>query len=122
MITVGVEEEYVLLDPVTHLPVALAEEVRAAAGLVSWVGEGEVQNELLQAQVEVATPVCTDLDEVAGHLLRLRHAVGSAAEEYGCRLASSAAAPCATRCRSRSPRSRGTSRCGTRPAGWSTSS
>ncbi|MEU9175480.1 glutamate--cysteine ligase [Streptomyces sp. NPDC048550] len=93
MITIGVEEEYVLLDPVTHLPVARAEEVRAAAGLVSWVGEGEVQNELLQAQVEVATPICTDLDEVAGHLLRLRHAVGSAAEEYGCRLASSAAAP-----------------------------
>lgn len=93
MITVGVEEEYVLLDPVTHLPVSRAEEVRAAAGLGPWVDAGEVQNELLQAQIEVATPVCTQLDEVAGHLLRLRHAVGSAAEAYGCRLGTSATAP-----------------------------
>ncbi|MBT2408073.1 MULTISPECIES: glutamate--cysteine ligase [unclassified Streptomyces] len=93
MITVGVEEEYVLLDPATFLPTPQAEEVRAAAGLESWVSEGEVQNELLQAQVEVATPVCTDLSEVGGHLLRLRHAVGSAAEENGCRIAMSATAP-----------------------------
>ncbi len=62
MTTVGVEEEYVLLDPVTHRPVARAEEVRAGAGLGTWADEGEVQNELLQAQVEVATPVCTDLE------------------------------------------------------------
>ncbi|MER7463601.1 glutamate--cysteine ligase [Streptomyces sp. NPDC097981] len=93
MITVGVEEEYVLLDPVTHLPVARAEEVRAAAGHVSWVDAGEVQNELLQAQVEVATPICTDLEEVGGHLLRLRHALGTAAEENGCRIATTATAP-----------------------------
>ncbi|MFE2549884.1 glutamate--cysteine ligase [Streptomyces sp. NPDC059355] len=93
MITVGVEEEYVLLDPVTHLPVSRAEEVRVAAGLGPYADAGEVQNELLQAQIEVATPVCTDLEEVAGHLLRLRHAVGSAAEELGCLLAASATAP-----------------------------
>ncbi|MEU6868290.1 glutamate--cysteine ligase [Streptomyces sp. NPDC046876] len=93
MTTVGVEEEYVLLDPHTHLPVALAEEVRAKAGLATCVDEGEVQHELLQAQVEVATPVCTDLEEVGGHLLRLRHAVGTAAEENGCRVAKTATAP-----------------------------
>ncbi|MET9886638.1 glutamate--cysteine ligase [Streptomyces sp. NPDC006430] len=93
MITVGVEEEYVLLDAVTHLPVARAEDVRAAGGLASLVDEGEVQNELLQAQVEVATPICTDLEEVGGHLLRLRHALGAAADEHGCLLATSATAP-----------------------------
>ncbi|MET9963321.1 glutamate--cysteine ligase [Streptomyces sp. NPDC006326] len=93
MITVGVEEEYVLVDPTTFLPLPRAEEVRAAAGLGSWADEGEVQNELLQAQVEVATPICTDLEEVGGHLLRLRHAVGAAAEDSGCRIAASATAP-----------------------------
>ncbi|MEU7062159.1 glutamate--cysteine ligase [Streptomyces sp. NPDC051578] len=93
MITVGVEEEYVLLDPSTHLPMPLAEEVRAAAGLGSFADEGEVQDELLQAQIEVATPICTDLGEVGGHLLRLRHAVASAAEDKGCRVAMSATAP-----------------------------
>ncbi|MEU5806172.1 glutamate--cysteine ligase [Streptomyces sp. NPDC047718] len=91
--TVGVEEEYVLLDPATHLPVACAEEVRARAGIGTWADEGEVQHELLQAQVEVATPVCTDLEEVGGHLLRLRHAVAAAAEAEGCVVAKTATVP-----------------------------
>ncbi|WP_093802792.1 glutamate--cysteine ligase [Streptomyces sp. Wb2n-11] len=93
MITVGVEEEYLLLDPGSGLPVPLAEEVRGSSGLEPVVDRREVQAELLQAQVEVATPVCTDLEEVGGHLLRLRHAVGAAAEEFGCRLATCATAP-----------------------------
>lgn len=93
MITVGVEEEYLLLDPDTGLPVPLGEEVRGWSGLAPVVDRREVQAELLQAQVEVATPVCTDLEEVGGHLLRLRHAVGAAAEEFGCRLATCGTAP-----------------------------
>ncbi|GAA4931901.1 glutamate--cysteine ligase [Streptomyces coeruleoprunus] len=93
MITVGVEEEYLLVDPVTCLPVPLADEVRAAAGIQPIVNDQEIQSELLQAQVEVATPVCTDLDEVGGHLLRLRHAVGTAAEKNGCRIVACGAAP-----------------------------
>ncbi|MET9429044.1 MULTISPECIES: glutamate--cysteine ligase [unclassified Streptomyces] len=93
MITIGVEEEYLLVDPVTCLPVPRAEQVRAAAGLEPILDDQEVQSELLQAQVEVATPVCTDLDEVGGHLLRLRHALGSAAEKNGCRIAACGTAP-----------------------------
>ncbi|MGX1881542.1 carboxylate-amine ligase [Streptomyces sp. NPDC055287] len=93
MITVGVEEEYLLLDPDTGLPVPLADEVRGSSGLEPIVDRSEVQSELLQAQVEVATPVCSDLEEVGGHLLRLRHAVGAAAEEFGCRLATTGTAP-----------------------------
>ncbi|MEU0405747.1 glutamate--cysteine ligase [Streptomyces sp. NPDC006197] len=93
MITIGVEEEYLLLDPDTCLPVPLADRVRAAAGLGPLVEGTEIQSELLQAQVEVATPVCTDLEEVGGHLLRLRHAVGTAAERNGCLLAACATAP-----------------------------
>ncbi|MET7359898.1 glutamate--cysteine ligase [Streptomyces sp. NPDC005562] len=93
MITIGVEEEYLLLDPDTCLPVPVGERVRAAAGLGPIAEDGEVQPELLQAQVEVATPVCTDLDEVGGHLLRLRHAVGTAAEKFGCRIAACGVAP-----------------------------
>ncbi|MFI6686411.1 glutamate--cysteine ligase [Streptomyces sp. NPDC050485] len=95
MITMGVEEEYLLVDPVSGLPAPLSDEVRAAAGLGPMVQGREVQPELLQAQVEVATPICETLDEVGGHLLRLRHAVGIAAEQLGCRLAASAAAPLA---------------------------
>ncbi|MEV5885025.1 glutamate--cysteine ligase [Streptomyces sp. NPDC052020] len=93
MTTIGVEEEYLLVDPVTGLPVPKAEKVRGAAGLEFLMGDQEVQPELLQAQVEVVTPVCGTLEEVGGHLLRLRHAVGAAAEAHGCRVAAGATPP-----------------------------
>jgi carboxylate-amine ligase len=93
MITVGVEEEYLLLDPVTGVPVPLVQSVCALAGIGSLTERTELQQELSQAQVEVATAVCTDLDEVGGHLLRLRHALGTAARTASCRLAACGAAP-----------------------------
>ncbi|MGW6918049.1 carboxylate-amine ligase [Kitasatospora sp. NPDC054939] len=93
MLTLGVEEEYFLLDAATGLPTARALQVRAAAGLQPALDHGEVQHELLQAQLEVATPVCHDLDEIGGHLLRLRHALGEAARADGCLLAASGTAP-----------------------------
>lgn len=98
MITVGVEEEYVLVDPVTGLPASRVEDVRRTAGLGPLADRAEVQDELLQAQIEVATPVCSSLDEVGGHLLRLRHAVASAAEANGCRIAATGTAPFRGRC------------------------
>lgn len=93
MTTIGVEEEYLLLDPATGLPVPLGEEVLGAAGLGRLAADREVQHELLQAQVEVATPVCETLEEAGGHLLRLRQAVAMAAEEHGCRIAACGASP-----------------------------
>lgn len=93
LLTLGVEEEYLLLDPLTGLPAPQAEKVRFAAGLQPSLNEGEVQAELLQAQLEVATPVCRELAEIGGHLLRMRLALGEAAQESGCCLAACAAAP-----------------------------
>jgi carboxylate-amine ligase len=90
--TVGVEEEYLLVDPDTGVPVAAAEEVMRRAAKHTALGGREVQHELLQAQIEVGTPVCATLHEVAGNLLRMRHALGAAAEEAGCRLVATAAA------------------------------
>jgi carboxylate-amine ligase len=93
MATVGVEEEYLLVDPVTGIPVPYSEKVRIAADLACRMGEREVQCELLQSQVEVATPVCETLDEVGGHLLRLRHAMAAGAGTHGCRIAAVATPP-----------------------------
>ncbi|MFG1811328.1 glutamate--cysteine ligase [Streptomyces sp. NPDC049040] len=92
-VTLGVEEEFLLLDARTGLPSPRASQVRAAADLEPVLGAGEVDNELLQAQVEVATPICTGLTEVAAHLGRMRGAVGAAALRAGCRLAATGCAP-----------------------------
>jgi carboxylate-amine ligase len=91
--TVGVEEEYMLVEPATGRLVPRSEKVRAAVGLEPFVTAGEIQPELLQAQIEVATPVCHTLDEVGGHLLRLRHVVAGAAEAHGCRIVASGTPP-----------------------------
>ena len=93
VITLGVEEEYLLLDQASGYPAPAADEVCRAAGLQPGLARAEVQHELLLAQLEVATPVCESLDEVGGHLLRLRRALGEAASQAGCLLAATAAAP-----------------------------
>ncbi|WP_461029788.1 carboxylate-amine ligase [Streptomyces sparsus] len=95
MLTLGIEEEFLLLDPDTGLPVPLADKVRAGVRREPALGSDEVQPELLQVQVEVATPICETLDEAGGHLLRMRHSLSSAAEKAGCRLAASGSAPLA---------------------------
>lgn len=93
VITLGVEEEYLLLDEASGYPAAAADEVCAAAGLQPALASAEVQHELLLTQLEVATPVCETLDELGGNLLRLRHALGEAAGQAGYLLAATAAAP-----------------------------
>ncbi|WP_432044298.1 carboxylate-amine ligase [Streptomyces cadmiisoli] len=95
-VTLGVEEEYVLLDARSGLAVPSAAKVEAAAGLEATLGSGELDRELLQAQIEVATPVCRDLEQVAAHLTRLRRAVRRAAVRGGCVAAASGAAPLAS--------------------------
>jgi carboxylate-amine ligase len=93
MLTLGVEEEYLLVDPSTCEPVPRAEEVLAAADLRPALRPSEAQHELLQVQVEVATPVCEDLDAVSRHLARMRAALQGAAAQHGCRILPVGAAP-----------------------------
>lgn len=90
---VGVEEEYLLVDATTGYPMPVAEQVCSDAQLQPALAPDDVQHELLQVQVEVATPVCHELDEVGGHLLRLRHELSAAANEHGARLVASGTAP-----------------------------
>ncbi|WP_232248508.1 carboxylate-amine ligase [Streptacidiphilus rugosus] len=89
----GVEEEFLLLDPESGRPLARAADVRRRSRLYPALGPDEVQHELLMAQLELATPVCRTLPEVAGHLLRMRCTLAEAARDDGCVLTACAAAP-----------------------------
>jgi glutamate---cysteine ligase / carboxylate-amine ligase len=87
-ITLGVEEEFVLLDPSTGAAVL------AGPDLVRMLdGEPGVQPELMRFQVEIATGVCTGLDGVGRELMRLRRLVADVAARLGCRLVASGTAP-----------------------------
>ncbi|MFE5502033.1 glutamate--cysteine ligase [Amycolatopsis japonica] len=77
--TLGVEEEFVLLDPMDG-SVAL----RAPKLLESLAPGPDVTGELMRFQIETATGVCRGLDEVRSELTRLRHLVATAAEADGC--------------------------------------
>ncbi|MFJ4408559.1 glutamate--cysteine ligase [Streptomyces sp. NPDC088910] len=91
--TIGVEEEFLLLDRRTALPAPRVGQLRIAAEREPDLGIEEVDTELLQSQVEVATPVCSDLDEVAAHLTRFRKSLSAAARSVDCRLAATGGAP-----------------------------
>ncbi|MEU6665373.1 glutamate--cysteine ligase [Streptomyces sp. NPDC046727] len=93
MLTLGIEEEYLLLDPDSGLPVPKSEQVRTLARRRSGLPADELMPELLQDQVEIATPVCRTLDDATRHLTRLRRAVGAAASAVGCRPAMTGTEP-----------------------------
>ena len=87
-ITLGVEEEFVLLDPSTGAAVLAAPELVRMLG-----GEPGVQQELMRFQVETGTRVCTSLDDAGRELTRLRRLAAAAAARLGCRLVASGIAP-----------------------------
>jgi glutamate---cysteine ligase / carboxylate-amine ligase len=89
--TLGVEEEYMLLDPETWDLVQHIEAVLQVAG------EGEfasrINAELMQSVVEVTTPVCHTAAEAGAHLRNLRSYVAEVARSEGCRFASAGTHP-----------------------------
>ena len=87
-VTLGVEEEFVLLDPSTGAAVLAGPELVRMLD-----GEPGVQQELMRFQVETGTGVCTSLDEVGRELIRLRRLAADAAARLGCRLVASGVAP-----------------------------
>ncbi|MGW4895951.1 carboxylate-amine ligase [Kitasatospora sp. NPDC004240] len=84
--TIGVEEEFLLVDPHTRAPVERAPEVIAAAATV--LGD-RVQAEFFPVQVEVCTRPAGRLAELRADLAELRRVVGAAAADAGCRLVAS---------------------------------
>ena len=88
VITLGVEEEFVLLDPSDGATVLAAPELVRMLG-----GEPGIQQELMRFQVETGTPVCTGLDDLGRELIRLRRLAAAAAASAGCRLVACGVAP-----------------------------
>ena len=80
--TLGVEEEFLLVDPGSGAPVALNREVAARAADL----DVELQLELTSCQVETATAVVDDTAHLREQLRHLRRTASAAAEQAGARL------------------------------------
>lgn len=88
--TIGVEEEYQIVDAKTRElhPRALS----ILPGARAAVGE-QVTPEMYLSQIEIGTPICRTLAEVRAELTRLRREVNAAAEGEGCRIAAAGTHP-----------------------------
>jgi glutamate---cysteine ligase / carboxylate-amine ligase len=80
-LTMGIEEEYLLVDResrnlVRDPPAALMSAMQAALG-------SQVTSEFLKSQIEVGTKVCTGIDEARAELKRLRATVAEIADGFG---------------------------------------
>jgi YbdK family carboxylate-amine ligase len=91
-VTVGVEEEYHLVDAETYELADMPEVVTAAIALMG----DEAQGEISTSQLEIATPVCESLSEVREHLTRIRRSADEVARQQGCRILAAGTHPTAT--------------------------
>jgi glutamate---cysteine ligase / carboxylate-amine ligase len=89
--TLGVEEEYMLLDGETFDLVQHVEAVLEAAE--GGEHERRVNPELMQSVLEIATPVCRSAGEVDDELRKLRGYVTGIAREQGMRVGSAGTHP-----------------------------
>jgi len=89
--TLGVEEEYMLLDATTFDLVQHIDTVLAAVEGSSL--EHVVRPELMQSVLEISTPVCRTIADVDHELRRLRSAVTDIAREMNLRVGSAGTHP-----------------------------
>jgi glutamate---cysteine ligase / carboxylate-amine ligase len=89
--TLGVEEEYMLLDGETFDLVQHIDTVLAA--VAGHELEPRINAELMQSVLEIATPVCHTPAGVAEQLRRIRGYVGEIAREQGLRVGSAGTHP-----------------------------
>ncbi len=80
--TLGVEEEYHLVDAET---MALADAPDVVPEAVALLG-GRAQGEISTSQLEVASSVLTTLADVRREVLELRRGADAAAQRHGCRI------------------------------------
>jgi len=92
-LALGIEEEYLLVDPETFDLVATPDPGFMPACKRA-LGD-QVTPELLQAQVEVGTAVCADLGAARVELIRLRGTVARIAREHGMALVAASTHPSA---------------------------
>lgn len=82
--TIGVEEEYQIINPITRELCSRQQQILQIAEKV--LGE-EVQAEVYLSQIEIGTPVCKTLAEVRAELVRLRQEIIAAAAKDGNQIA-----------------------------------
>src|SRR5262249_57398739 len=88
-LTIGIEEEYQIIDPETRELRSYITEILREESVVL----GEVKPELHQSMVEVGTKVCRTPAEARAELVRLRRLVRDLAAKSGLKVVAAASHP-----------------------------
>src|SRR5205809_7126649 len=88
--TVGVEEEFQIVDPATWELRSHVSELLASSETT--FGE-HIKPEMHQSIVEVGTKICTSIEELAVEIIRTRRDLADAAERVGLRIAAAGTHP-----------------------------
>ncbi|MDX1663493.1 MAG: carboxylate-amine ligase [Candidatus Promineifilaceae bacterium] len=93
-LTLGIEEEYQIIDPETHnlhayISEFLSQDQRRPERL-------NLKPEFMQSQVEVGSHVCRNIQQVRQEVIRLRRAVCDMADENGLQIAAASTHPFAS--------------------------
>lgn len=89
--TVGIEEEYLLVDLETRDVVAEPPAQLMARGAEAT--NGRMTTEFLQSQLEVATSKCAAVRQAADEILELRATLAEIARDYGCAIIAASTHP-----------------------------
>lgn len=88
--TVGIEEEYQIVDPETR---ELCSYVQKFLEQGRQILQDQIKPEFMQSQVEVGSHICRNMTEARQELIRLRRSVCELAEENGLRIVAASTHP-----------------------------
>ncbi len=88
--TLGVEEEYMVVNPMTR---ELASHDQKIVEIAAQVLNDQVKAEMHQAVVEVGSGICRDAEEARKDIVRLRKGVAEIAQSLGLRIGASGTHP-----------------------------
>ncbi len=88
--TIGIEEEYQIIDPQTRELTSYIDEFLSQGRMVL---KDQIQPELMQSQVEVGSRICHDMAEARSEIIRLRRVVSEIAEANGLKVAAASTHP-----------------------------
>ena len=89
-LTLGIEEEYQIIDPETRELAPFSEELIARGQEIL---QDQIKPELMRSQVEVGSKVCRNIGEARDEVVKLRGTICQLAEERGLRMAAASTHP-----------------------------
>lgn len=88
--TIGIEEEYQILNPETRELQSYVQEFLDQGRLVL---KDQIKPEFMRSQIEVGSQICHSIDEARSELVRLRRTVSDVAEAHGLAIAAASTHP-----------------------------